>query len=345
MLCINQLDATSGWGLFIADFGKASPYSSSVMVIAVLLVAGLVALYLGAEWLVRGSSTLALRLGVAPLLVGLTVVAYGTSAPELIVSLAAAWQGQSDIAIGNAIGSNIVNIGLILGLTALLCPLRVQLQVLKLDTPVMVGGAVLFLAFFQDQQISRWEAGFFVVLLILYTAVNIQVARRQSNPNVEEAYAATLSRKASALWLCFLMILGGLCALALGARLFVEGATRFAGLFGISEAVIGLTVVAIGTSLPELITSAVAAARKQADIAVGNIVGSTICNILAILGFAGVLAGPLDGAGVEIMNVVVMAAFTIAMALIAWSGFKLTRWEGALLLAGYVSYLAWLWPK
>jgi cation:H+ antiporter len=315
------------------------------MGIALLLVAGLVALYFGAEWLVRGSSTLALRLGLTPLLVGLTVVAYGTSAPELIVSLAAAWQGQADIAIGNAVGSNIVNIGLILGLTAVLCPIRVQLQVLKLDTPVMVGGSVLFLVFFLDHQISRWEAGCFVVLLVLYTLVNIRLARRKGPPEVEQAYAATLARKASALGWCFLMIVGGLLALAVGARLFVLGATRIAELLGVSQAIIGLTVVAIGTSLPELITSAVAAARKQADIAVGNIVGSTICNVLAILGFAGVLAGPLDGAGVAITNVTVMVVFTLGMALIAWSGFKLTRWEGGLLLAGYVSYLAWLWPK
>lgn len=315
------------------------------MLIALLLVGGLLALYFGAEWLVRGSSALALRLGLTPLLVGLTVVAYGTSAPELIVSLAAAWQGQSDIALGNAIGSNIVNIGLILGLTAFLCPLRVQLQVLKFDTPVMVGASVLFLVFFLDQRISRWEAGVFVLLLIFYTALNIQLARRQCAPGVEAAFARSLSKQGPPLGLCWLLIIVGLVALAVGARIFVEGATRLAELFGVSEAIIGLTMVAIGTSLPELITSAVAAARKQADIAVGNIVGSTICNVLAILGFSGVLAGPLDGSGIQIINVMVMTAFTIGMALIAWSGFKLTRWEGALLLAGYVSYVAWLWPR
>ena len=165
------------------------------MVIGLLLAGGLVALYFGAEWLVRGSANLALRLGLAPLLVGLTVVAYGTSAPELIVSLAAAWKGQADIAIGNAVGSNIVNVGLILGITALLCPLRVQLQLLKLDTPVMVGGSALFLLFFRDQRISRWEAGMFVLLLIGYTAVNVHLARRHRLPAVEAEYARTLSRQ------------------------------------------------------------------------------------------------------------------------------------------------------
>jgi cation:H+ antiporter len=208
-----------------------------------------------------------------------------------------------------------------------------------------VGASVLFLVFFIDQQISRWEAGIFVLLLIVYTALNIHLARRQSAPTVEAEYAKSLSPQGTTLGLCLLLIFVGLVMLAVGARVFVEGATRLAELFGVSEAIIGLTVVAIGTSLPELITSAVAAARRQTDIAVGNIVGSTICNVLAILGFAGVWAGPLAGPGIQIMNVAVMTAFTVGMALIAWSGFKLTRWEGGLLLAGYVSYVAWLWPK
>ena len=330
---------------FDADFCRPCPYASRVMLIALLLAAGLAALYFGAEWLVRGSAALALHLGLTPLLVGLTVVAYGTSTPELIVSMAAAWKGQADIAIGNAIGSNIVNIGLILGITALLCPLRVKLQLLKLDTPVMVGASILLLVFFLDQQISRWEAGVLVVLLVLYTAVNVLLARRQGTPKVEEAYARNLSGRSRGVWTCLGLVLGGLVTLALGARLFVDGATRLAQAFGVGEAIIGLTVVAIGTSLPELITSVVAAARGQADIAVGNIVGSTICNVLAILGFAGVLAGPLDGGGVQVMNVTLMTGFTAVMAAIAWTGFKLTRWEGALLLAGYAGYLAWLWPK
>lgn len=315
------------------------------MIIALLLVGGLVALYFGAEWLVRGSSALALRLGLTPLLVGLTVVAYGTSAPELIVSLAAAWSGQTNIAIGNAIGSNVVNIGLILGLTALVCPLRVQLQVLKLDTPVMVVAGMLFLAFFLDQRISRLEAAVFVLLLGVYTLFNVLLARRQRDPLVDEEYASAVSREGPALWLCVTLIVGGLTMLALGARLFVDGATRVAGLLGVSEAIIGLTVVAIGTSLPELITSIIAASKKQADIAVGNIVGSSICNILAILGFAGVLSGPLDGADVAVVNVTVMTGFLAGMAIIAWTGFKLTRWEGALLLVGYVTYIGWLWPR
>jgi len=313
------------------------------MVIALQLTGGTLTLYYGAEWLVRGSSALALRLGFPPLLVGLTVVAYGTSAPEFIVSLAAALNGQTAIALGNAIGSNIVNIGLILGLTAVVCPLHVHLQLLKLDTPVMVGAALLFLAFFVDQQIGRGEAATFVVLLVLYTLFNVRLARQQQLPVVEEEFASSITGSGPAVWLS-VQIVAGLLALALGAQFFVAGATRVAELAGISEGVIGLTVVAIGTSLPELITSAVAAVRKQADIAVGNIVGSTICNILATLGVAGVLAGPLEGSEVAVSNVAVMTAFVVGMTIIAWTGFKLTRWEGALLLICYVSYLAWLWP-
>lgn len=312
------------------------------MLIALLLIGGLVALYLGAEWLVRGSSCLALRLGLAPLLIGLTVVAYGTSAPELIVSLAAAWNGQSDIALANAVGSNIVNIGLILGLTALVSPLTVQLQVLKLDTPVMVGGAVLFLVFFLDHVISIHEAAVFVVLLVLYTMVNVQLTRRQLARGVETSYEETLPKQSLSVPVCVGLVLLGLIALAAGAKGFVEGATRLAFRLGISETIVGLTVVAIGTSLPELVTSVVAALRKQADIAVGNIVGSTICNILAILGLAGMLAGPLEGPGLGLGSVVVMTAFAVVMALIALTGFRLTRWEGAVLLAGYTAYMAWL---
>ena len=316
----------------------------SEMLTTGLLAGGLLALYFGAEWLVRGSSALALRLGLTPLLVGLTVVAYGTSAPELIVSLAAAMSDQSEIAVGNAIGSNIVNIGLILGLTAVLCPLKVHLQVLKLDTPVMVAAALLFLAFFRDQTIGWVESWVFVLLLILYTVFNVRLARRQCDPAVDQEYATAVASPGPSFLFCSMLIVGGLAALAVGAQAFVEGAIQVALAFGITEGIIGLTVVAIGTSLPELITSAVAALRKQTDIAVGNIVGSTICNILAILGFAGVLAGPLVGPGVAIANVGIMTAFLVVMTAIAWTGFKLERWEGALLLAGYGAYLTWLWP-
>jgi cation:H+ antiporter len=293
--------------------GEQPPVLSACMgfmVIALMLLAGLVALYFGAEWLVRGGASLAIRLGVTPLLVGLTVVAYGTSTPELIVSTMAAAKGQGAIAIGNAVGSNIFNIGIILGLTAFICPMRVQLQLLKFDTPVMVGVALLFLVFFRDGQIQLGEAFIFLAIIVGYTVMNIRLARRQARAEVQ--------------------------------REFDEGVPR---LLKLSEAFIGLTIVAAGTSLPELASSLMAAWRKQPDIAIGNVVGSNIYNILAILGVSGVIAPPLNGPGVSQTDTLVMTGLSLVLVVIAWTGFKLRRWEGALLLALYGGYLWHLWPK
>ena len=315
------------------------------MVIALMLLAGLVALYFGAEWLVRGGASLAVRLGVTPLLVGLTVVAYGTSTPELIVSSMAAANGQGAIAIGNVVGSNIFNIGVILGLTALICPLRVQLQLLKFDTPVMVGVALLFLLFFLDGQIQLWESLVFLVLIVGYTILNIRLARRQASAEVQQEFGEGVPPPTGSAWKDAGFIVAGLAVLVLGSRLFVTGAVDLARLLKLSEAFIGLTIVAAGTSLPELASSLMAAARKQPDIAIGNVVGSNIYNILAILGVSGVLAPPINGQGVSLTDTLVMIGISLVLLVIAWTGFKLRRWEGALLLALYGGYLWHLWPK
>jgi cation:H+ antiporter len=315
------------------------------MLTASMLVAGLVALYFGAEWLVRGGASLALRLGVTPLLVGLTVVAYGTSTPELIVSTMAAAKGQGAIAIGNAVGSNIFNIGVILGLTALICPLRVQLQLLKLDTPVMLGVALLFLLFFLDARIQLWEALVFLALILVYTVMNIRVARRQASAEVRREFDDSVPKPTGAAWKDVGFIVAGLVVLVLGSRLFVTGAVDLARTFRVSEAVIGLTIVAAGTSLPELASSLMAAWRKQPDIAIGNVVGSNIYNILAILGVGGVLTSPIDGQGVSLTDTWIMIGVSVVLLVIAWTGFKLRRWEGALLLVFYGGYLWHLWPK
>jgi len=314
------------------------------MLIALLLLTGLVALYFGAEWLVRGGASLAVRLGVTPLLVGLTVVAYGTSTPELIVSSTAAAQGQGAIAIGNAVGSNIFNIGVILGLTALLAPMRVQLQVLKFDTPVMVGVALLFLLFFRDGSIQRWESLVFLAGIVLYTIVNVRLARRQASADVRREFGDGVPRATGSPWYDAGLIVAGLATLVLGSRLFVTGAVDLARLFDVSDAVIGLTIVAAGTSLPELASSLMAAWRKQPDIAIGNVVGSNIYNILAILGVSGVLASPVNGQGVSLTDTLIMIGFSVVLLAIAWTGFTLRRWEGALLLALYGGYLWHLWP-
>ena len=315
------------------------------MLIATLLLAGLVCLYFGAEWLVRGGASLAVRLGVTPLLVGLTVVAYGTSAPELVVSTMAAVKGQGAIAIGNAVGSNIFNIGVILGLTALICPMRVQLQILKLDAPVMLGVALLFLLFFLDARIELWEALVFLGLILFYTVINIRIARREASTEVRHEFENGLPKPLGSTWKDVGFIVAGLGVLVLGSRLFVTGAVDLARMLNFSDAVIGLTIVAAGTSLPELASSLMAAWRKQPDIAIGNIVGSNIYNILAILGVSGTLASPLDGEGVSLAYTLIMIGMSAVLLAVAWTGFNLKRWEGALLLGLYGGYLWHLWPK
>ncbi|MFN3409350.1 MAG: calcium/sodium antiporter [Limisphaerales bacterium] len=315
------------------------------MTIALFLAGGLVALYYGAEWLVRGSASLALRLGVTPLLVGLTVVAFGTSAPELVVSSVAVLKGQGGIAIGNVVGSNIFNIGVILGLTALVCPLRVQLQLLKSDAPIMLGVAALFVWFFRDGVIQLLEALTFLALIIGYTLMNARLARRQASAELEKEFAEGVPPPTGSLAKDFGLIVAGLVVLVIGSRLFVAGAVDLARWLGWSEAVIGLTIVAAGTSLPELASSLMAAWRRQPDLAVGNVIGSNIYNILAILGFSGVLASPVVGTGVSQVDSWVMLGITAVLLPIAWTGFELRRWEGGLLLALYGGYLWHLWPK
>jgi len=314
------------------------------MLMTLMMVAGLFGLYFGAEWLVRGGAAMAIRLGMTPLLAGLTVVAFGTSTPELIVSLTAAAQGQGAMAVGNAIGSNILNVGVILGLTAVICPLRVQYQLLRFDTPVMIGVSGLFLVFFRDRQIQSIEAWAFLAVLAVYMLLNVWMARRKADPAVEEEYAESVPAPQGPPWIDGGLLLAGLALLTLGSRLFVTGAVDLARLLGVSEAVIGLTIVAGGTSLPELASSLVAAWRKQPDIAIGNIVGSNIFNLLAILGLAGVVASPLDGQGVSLTDTLVMFGISAVLGIIAWTGFQLKRWEGAMLLTIYAGYLWHLWP-
>jgi cation:H+ antiporter len=315
------------------------------MLIVTLLLAGLVCLYFGAEWLVRGGASLAVRLGVTPLLVGLTVVAYGTSTPELIVSTMAAAKGQGAIAIGNVIGSNIFNIGVILGLTALICPMRVQLQLLKLDTPVMLGAALLFLLFFLDARIQLWEALVLLGLIVVYTLINIRMARREASTEVQQEFDNGVPKPMGSAWKDFAFIVAGLAMLVLGSRLFVTGAVDLARMLKVSDAIIGLTIVAAGTSLPELASSLMAAWRKQPDIAIGNVVGSNIYNILASVGVSGLVASPVDGRGVSLTDTLLMIGISAVLLAIAWTGFQLKRWEGGLLLGLYGGYLWHLWPK
>lgn len=309
-------------------------------VIFLSLGAGLLLLYFGAEALVRGAASLALRLGLSPLVVGLTVVAFGTSAPELVVSLRAALHGQGGIAVGNVVGSNTFNIAFILGLSALVRPIRIQAQLVRFDVPVMLAVTIACAGLLCNGRLSRLEAGMLLTGLIAYTVDSIRRARREQNPDVvkEFASAAPASRN---LGLDILFIIVGLALLVYGGRLMVDGAVDLARLWGLSEAVIGLTIIAAGTSLPELATSLLAAVRKQDDIAIGNIVGSNIFNLLGILGVSG-LVSPLTGVGIQPVDTGVMIAVSALLLPLMRSGMKLARWEGLLFLAVYTGYIAWL---
>ncbi len=308
------------------------------------VIFSLILLFIGAEGLVRGSASLALRLGLTPLVVGLTVVAYGTSTPELLVSTKAALAGQGDIAIGNVVGSNIFNIGIILGLAAVVCPIKVQFQLIKLDAPIMIGVSILLVALIWDGKISRIEATGLFAGILIYTIGNIWLARRQTSKTVEEEFSEGVPPKSGHPALDILYILGGLAVLVLGSRLLVDNSIDLARAWGVSEAVIGLTIVAAGTSMPELATSILAAIRKQPDIAIGNVVGSNIFNILSIVGISGLVA-PLHAPGISPFDLGVMVAFSIVLYPMLYTGLTLRRVEGALLLLGYVAYVWVLWPK
>ncbi|HPU84910.1 MAG TPA: calcium/sodium antiporter [Candidatus Latescibacteria bacterium] len=309
-------------------------------------VLGLISLAVGARFLVDGSSRLASALGISPLVVGLTVVAFGTSAPELAVSVHAAWAGQPDIAIGNAVGSNIINVLLILGASALITPLVVSQQLVRMDTPLMIGACVLVYVFSADGVLSRLNGIFLFACIVAYTVFAIRVSKRESS-GVEQEYAREYGEAKGTgprTWaLTLTAILAGLGLLVLGSRFLVEGASEIARAYGLSELVIGLTIVAGGTSLPEIAASIAASARREPDIAVGNVVGSNLFNMLAVLGLSSVFspAGvPVSRAAVA-FDIPVMIGVCVACLPIFFTGYRIARWEGALLLAYWLAYTAY----
>ncbi|MCE8016545.1 calcium/sodium antiporter [Halomonas sp. MCCC 1A17488] len=310
------------------------------MVTLLLLALGLVLLIAGAEGLVRGASRLALQVGISPLIIGLTVVAFGTSAPELVVSIKAALDDQAGIAIGNVVGSNIFNVLFILGISALIVPLAVAQQLIRLDIPLMIGISLLMLLLALDGSIGRLDGGLLFLGLVVYTGFLLWQGRRQSEPAETE-----VSESARSHWgIDVLFVAGGLAMLVAGSRLFVDAAVVLATWLGVSEQVIGLTVVAAGTSLPEVVTSIVAALRGQRDIAVGNVVGSNIFNLLGVLGLAGLIA-PAGIAVTDAMlslDIPVMLAVAVACLPICFTASAINRWEGAVLLGYYVAYTAYL---
>jgi cation:H+ antiporter len=306
----------------------------------VLIVIGFVLLIGGSELLVRGASALALRLGLTPLVVGLTVVAVGTSSPELAVSIKASLGGSGGVAVGNIVGSNICNIGLILGVAALIFPLSVERKVIRREIPILLAASALFLLFASNKTLTRIE-GIISITAVIGYMVFLVIESRRSSRSEKELSAAAVPASRLPLWSCLLFIAAGLAALIFGSRFVVEGAVVIAGRAGMPEAVIGLTIVAIGTSLPELATSAVAAAKREADIAVGNVIGSNLFNLLLIGGTAATLR-PVETAQLHPVDFGVMLVLSIILLPFLRTGFKLSRLEGAVLAAGYLVYIGYL---
>ncbi len=313
----------------------------------VLFLVGLVLLIVGAEALVRGASRLAAVVGISPLVIGLTIVAFGTSAPELAVSVASSLAGQADLAIGNVVGSNIFNILLILGLSALVAPLIVSQQLVRFDVPLMIGVSVLVFLFALDGSIGRLEGVVLFAGVVTYTAFLIIQSRRESNKAVqqeyEQEYRAGPGGPAQTL-LNLALIVAGLGMLVVGSRWLVDGAIAVARALGVDEVVIGLTIVAGGTSLPEVATSVMASIRGERDIAVGNAVGSNIFNLLSVLGLTAIVPpeGVAVASSVLAFDMPVMLVVAIACLPVFFTGYKIARWEGLVFLAYYVAYTLYL---
>lgn len=300
-----------------------------------LIVAGGVLLYFGAEWLVRGSSGLALALGIRPLVIGLTVVAFGTSAPELVVTMLAAIEGKGAIALGNVIGSNIANLGLILGVTALISPPKVNPKLIDREVPVLVISAIVVPIALYDGSVSRVDGLLLLAAAFGFTAWMLKTSKAlPSDAPAVSAGAGKGSRPKLAL-----LSLIGLALLVIGGKLFVDGASGLALALGMSERLVGLTIVSIGTSLPEMATSVVAALRRQADIAVGNVVGSNIYNVLLILG-GSALVSPIDGelAAMKV-DLGALVALTLMGAIFLRGDRHVSRPEAMALLVGYAAFL------
>jgi cation:H+ antiporter len=309
-------------------------------VIWLLGVAGLLLLFVGGEGLVRGAAALALRLGLSPLAVGLTVVAFGTSTPELVVSLDAAFAGVPDIAVGNVIGSNIANVTLILGMGMLFGPARVVARTVRVDAPLVVLISVVLVLMLGDGTVSRIEGIALVASLCAFTAITL-VQGRNEPAAVKLEFESAVDGPSRNVLFSVLLVLAGLGGLVLGGQLFLNSAVQLARTVGVSEAVIGLTVVAVGTSLPELITSIVAALRGQGDIAIGNVLGSNLFNVLGILGVTAVVL-PLRPGGITGATLGVMVGTAVLVAGMAVTGRRITRMEGGMLVTVYAGYTAWL---
>jgi cation:H+ antiporter len=330
-----------------------------------LLLGGLVLLVIGGELLIRGAVAVAERLGMSPLLIGLTLVGFGTSTPELVTSVQAALAQSPGIAVGNIVGSNIANILLILGLSALITPVAVQSNALRRDGALVVLTALLFVVVSYTYMLDRITGVIFTSLLVSYilyayrqertpaTASDGHTSAFEKAEAYDELHDGPIRHQERAKNLAerlgpivpLLMALAGLAIVVVGGKLLVDGAIGLARSYGMSEAVIGLTIVAVGTSMPEFVTSVVAAIRKHGDVALGNIMGSSIYNILGIGGVTALISPTAVPTQIVTFDNLVMLAASLAMFLVAWSGYRISRLEGATLLAGYIAYVYVLLPK
>ena len=310
----------------------------------VMVIAGLLLLIVGGEALVRGASTLAVKVGLSPLVIGLVVVSAATSAPELAVTVGAVLEGEPDLAVGNVVGSNNINILLVLGISAIISPLVIKRQLVRFDIPVMVGLSLLLVVVSLDGRISVFDGMLLLAGLIFHIIMSIVVGRRTAAKPEDEPSELSLDSKPVSLWFAGLLLAAGVGLLVLGAQLLVSGAVNIATDLGVSSLVIGLTVVALGTSLPELATSIIALRRGERDMAVGNIVGSNLFNIGLVLGLPAIIFGegiPVPAAAIA-LDLPLMLAAAVALLPIAFTGFIIARWEGALFVALYIAYTLYL---
>ncbi len=309
-----------------------------MLMLTLVLIGSFALLIVGAEGLVRGSAALAHRLGVQPLLIGLTVVALGTSSPELMVSVGAAASGNGNIGLGNALGSNISNLLLILGAAALVRPLKVRPEMLRREVPVLIGATLLLITLLYDRVLSRFDGGLLLLGGAVWLVAEVVNARRMQHtagPSIAPLLAAEQPRKA---WMEGLWLIGGLAALLVGARYLLGGSVVMAERLGFNEMTIGLTVVAIGTSLPELATSMVAARRQQDDVAVGNAIGANIINVLVVLGITALIQ-PIEIQGLRFFDIATLLGSVLLIVPLFRTGARITRFEGLILLAAYATYL------
>lgn len=310
-----------------------------------LVLIGLFLLLLGGEALVRGACGIALLGRIAPAVVGLTVVAAGTSMPELVVSVMASLEGSSGISVGNIVGSNIFNIGAILGVTALVRPLRVLGNTVKLEWPVMMLASVLLYLLARDVLLDRVESGFLFLSLVVFVSYVVWLARHDATSAEQEEWGdlqtASFGQSGGRAWAYnAAAVVVGIAALAGGSRLLVTGAVTLAQTFGVSDTVIGLTIVAAGTSAPELVTSLMAALKGNDDIAIGNVVGSNVFNILGIAGVAGMITALPIPSEILQRDLLWMLGFSMVLFPMMWTGRRINRFEGALLCAGFTAYMA-----